>query len=352
MFKNIKLLYIISLLKSIGTKNFEGLGRTTGCTGKTIMRSLPTEEAAMPLLQKIGHYVFRKKRTLYLAIDDTLIKKIYAQAMAGAGLMFSTKDGRCLNAFRIQVAALTDGKCIIPIDFSYILSKEILDSLNPEDLTKISHLSKVQLFQNMVNGVKKQYPLHEIIVVADGLFCTTEILKWCKESKTNTVMRMHSNRTVEFNNQKIAVNKIEMILPKGRQKARSVPVLWYDMDLFLTAEKRLDKHGKISIVYLISTFKAKPIKYVKIYKKRWGIEKMFRTIKQHLGLNDCFSTNFDKQKNHLAAVLLTFALMQIARKQSRFENIETAIRSFKSLSFEEIESWILRLDQNFKACAL
>ena len=52
--------------------------------------------------------------------------------------------------------------------------------------------------------------------------------------------------------------------------ARTIKVFWQEFDLHLIAERRINKRGEESIVYLIATYKVKPIQYVLDYKKRCG----------------------------------------------------------------------------------
>ncbi len=89
------------------------------------------------------------------------------------------------------------------------------------------------------------------------------------------------------------------------------------------------KNGKESIVYQVSTYFAKPSKHVKTYKKRWPIEKMFRTTKQHLGLQECQSTKVETQLNHAAAVFLAYSYVVVQQKKKKFKTPEEALRAAK-----------------------
>ena len=60
-----------------------------------------------------------------------------------------------------------------------------------------------------------------------------------------------------------------------------------------------------------------PTFYVHDYKKRWPIEKLFRTSKQHLGTAECFSTQLETQEKHIAAVLLAYAIDLMRNSQTK-----------------------------------
>lgn len=225
---------------------------------------------------------------------------------------------------------------MIPLNVSYLFSKDTAHELQP---------SKLQLFQDMVKQTQDKFSDKKIVVLADGLFSTIEILKWCIENNIPAEMRMHTNRKVLYKGQLIKLKDLSDLQPRGRHKARTVNVEWHDLKISVTADKRKDKRGNESIVYLVSTYKDKPANHVAAYKKRWGIEKMFRTTKQYLGLQDCQSKSLKVQFQHLASVFLSYAFLQIAQKKYKFENPEDTIRWFKSQEFEKIKAWITSLDQ-------
>lgn len=327
MFANTNQEYPISLLKATGIKSFETLGKTIGKSGKTISRSLLSVDTIFPMLTKLSQNIFQRQQELILAIDDTLIKKKYSKCMQGSGPFYDMKISRRVTGFKVQCAAVTDGKSIMPIDASYLFSSDTPHPNAP---------SKLELFRAMTLNAITKFSTKKIIVAADGLFSTTHILRWCLKQNIATEMRMHSNRVIEYEGKEIKIKNLQNVQPKGRHKARTVTVKWHDMTLFLTGQKRRDQHGNETIVYLVSTFKAKPSKHVATYQKRWGIEKMFRTTKQHLGLKDCYSTNLSTQFNHLASVFLAYAFAQIEQKKYKVENSETAIRWFKAHSLEDM----------------
>lgn len=116
--------------------------------------------------------------------------------------------------------------------------------------------------------------------------------------------------------------------------ARTVTAVWHGLELEITIVRRTDKHGEESIVFQVATYKATPSQHVANYKKRWGIEKLNRTTKQSLGLQDCYSIDMGKQHRHVAAVFLAYALAQVEMKLGRFKTPEDAIRNLKMKNFE------------------
>lgn len=157
----------------------------------------------------------------------------------------------------------------------------------------------------------------------------TEYLKWATENGIRTEIRMHSNRVVEYKGKRLKLREIKWLRPKGRQMSRTIQVLWQGIRLYITAAKRIDRHGTETVVFQAATYEAKPSKHTENYKHRWSIEKLFRTTKQSLGLQKCFSRKIDTQFNHICAVLLAYSMAQLEMKQRHFKNSEVAIRAFE-----------------------
>ena len=163
-------------------------------------------------------------------------------------------------------------------------------------------------------------------------------------------VRMHSNRVVIYKGEKITLQQlIKKFGPKGRQSARTVTVSWHDIQLEVTIVKRTNNHGEETIVFQAATYKSLPIKHVKNYKKRWPIEMVIRTSKQHLGLQDCYSCSLKKQRNHTAAVLLAYGITQFEMKRCKLKIPEDAVRRLKKQTVESVIARINASVQNFQS---
>lgn len=338
MFENINLEYSILLIKSIGKKSFQVLGDLVQKSRFTISRILPSAEQNFEAMKNIAQSFFDKKTELILIFDDTLIKKIHSRFMCGSGKFYDSKIGRRIMAYRLLCSAITDGNYIFPLQCLYLFSIEF----QPEIMQ-----SKCDIVKQMYLYAKAIFPNKKIIIAADGAFATEEILRWCIQNQILAEMRMAKNRTVWYKKQKQALSKIIDLQPKGRRMARTIQVSWHGLSLYITAQKRIDKHGNETVVYQVSTYQAKPSKHIAVYKKRWPIEKMFRTTKQHLGLQDCFSIKMDVQLNHITSVFLAYALLELERYVKKIPTPEAAIRSLKPRKVPFLKQRINRLGHIF-----
>lgn len=324
--KSTILTYPFLVLLSIGKKSFENMGRFIQTSGRTIASLLLSAEKSFCVAHQICQSIFSGKKKLFLIIDETLIKKIYATNMRGTGMFYDTKIGRCINAFRLVTAMLSDGKYAIPIGCSYLFAKELLD------LCTEKFPSKDEIAKSFIKTAIKLFPNVTIVLLADGLYATVDLLRWCIENKVPAEMRMHSNRVVTYKGIKKKLRDLANqrgIKLTGKQTARTISVEWHGLSLEVTIVKRVDKNDKESIVFQTSTYKAEPREHVKAYDIRWDTEKCYRTDKQSLGLGECFSKNLTVQHNHAAAALLAYAFVQLERKRQRLKTPEDAIRAFK-----------------------
>jgi hypothetical protein len=318
---NTKIEYVFGLILSCGKKSFENLGRFFKKSGDTINRYLQSSKETNKFLYASAQKQFCNQKKLVLAIDDTLISKNHSSSMRGACRFYDNVNGKMVTAYKLLVAALNDGRYTMPLACDFLFSKEFYEDAKER---------KANMVKTIIRETKELFPGKIITVVMDGAFATKELFLWSLSSNIRVETRMHSNRVVLYNKQKIALKKIKSLRPKGRQMSRTIKVFWHDMNLYITAHRRINRHGEESIVYQASTYQDKPSNHVKNYKKRWGIEKMFRTTKQHLGLKDCYSRKINKQLDHMTTVFFACSLAELKRKKGKFKTPEEAIRAFKT----------------------
>ena len=217
------------------------------------------------------------------------------------------------------------------------------------DLSKEKFPTKDEIAKKIVGTAIKMFPDAKLIVVVDGLYTTIEFVSWCKRKNIRLEARMHSNRVIQYKGKRIKVRDllhIKGLQPKGRQMARTISVIWHEIELELTIVRRFDKNGKESIVFQAATYKALPREHVANYAKRWAVEMINRTTKQELGLQECYSRKLETQKKHVAAVLLSYALAQLEMKWCRIDKPEQAVRRCKTKNVCFLERHFARLLNN------
>lgn len=330
--------YSLLLISSIHKKNFSAIGRCIGKAAKYVAGLLQKTEENFEIMATIAAKKLADKKRIVITIDNTLIKKFYSKQIEGTGRWVDTTIRKKIRAYKMYTALFTDGKIALPFHAMFAKPDELLPQANE---------SKYKWIKRIIHAAQTMFPDKEIILTADGEFSTIELLRWCKKNGIKTEMRMARNRKIFFKGKDIKISDIKEIKLRGRQEARTISVEWHGIPLFITATKLVSKNGTIRFVYQVSTFKAKPMEHVRIYKVRWTIEKSYRTAKQYLGLQDCISTSLDIQLRHASSVLLAYSLLQLECQYYRFESPEKAIRFFRSKNFNFLERRFSRWHQLF-----
>jgi len=289
-------------------------------------------------MQKIAVEVFAKHTKLIIAIDETLIKKIYSRYMQGSGWFFDQATMRSWNAYKLALAAVSDGKLMLPLECAFLFDKKLCTG---------TIMTREDFVIRMIHAIRKMFPHKKLIFVLDGAFATQSYLKWCLDHNVYTEVRMASNRVVWYKGKKRVIREITALRPKGRQNSRTIKALWHGMQLYITAQRRFDKHGICSIVFQAATYRAKSSIHVQHYRARWSIEKLIRTTKQLCGLQDCYSLKLETQLSHVAASLFAFTLAQLERKKRKLINPEAAIRSIKTRKLNFLNHHFNRMLQAF-----
>jgi len=327
------------IILSNGKKSFKNMSNTVAKSEKYVANILHDSTETIKEMRKMAVKFFKNSNEVILAIDESLLRKPFSKAIHGAIKNFDQKIGREIMSFKLLASVITNGKYAMPFSAEYTY---------PKALASDGIELKNDQFKNIILEARKYFAHLRLIICADGAFATQFLLRWLLEQNFAAEMRMHRNRKVLYKGQESKLSDIKELHPKGRHKSKTIRVEWHEMSLYITSNRRIDKHGNETIVYQVSTYKAKPSKHVSVYKKRWPIEKMFRTTKQHLGLQECFSKKKVTQLNHVAAVLFSYAMLQIEQRKNHFKTPEEALRSLKPKKWPIQKRRISRLDQIFE----
>jgi hypothetical protein len=330
--------YSLLLISSTHKKNFSAIGRFINKSGKYVASLLQTMDANFDLMERIIIKQFGSSKELFVTIDNTLIKKVFSQKMEGVGKWVDTKIRRKIRAYKMYTALFTDGKMTLPFHAMFV---------DPAQLLPQATESKYDWIKRIILTAKKLFPGKKITLLGDGEFSTIELLRWLKKNKIRAEMRMAKSCKVTYKKKAVRISEIKGFTPKGRQMARTIKVTWHGIPLHLTSTKLISKNGTERIVYQAATYKAKPAEHVRAYKIRWTIEKLFRTSKQSLGLQDCISTSLTVQLNHATSVLLAYSLLQLECKVQRVDAPEKAIKSLRAKKLDFLQRRFDRVHQLF-----
>lgn len=334
-----KLLYPVSLLLSTGSKKTaEKLGETCEVSGDTILRALENKSVSPKELIKMVICIFGTDY-LNIIIDDTLIEKMHSQIMEGTSDNYDSSKNQTYRSLCSVVAMLSNGRYALPVVNDFWIREEVVGD---------KYKTKVEIAIELIKFLRTFIRINTVIL--DGLYATTAMLTWLQENNIRYEMRFHSNRLIQTKNDKkpIKVRDHPALKLANKRTKKTIKCQWNNLSIYVTAMKRTDKKGNISIVYQVSNAKRSAREHVQFYDYRWDIEIFFRTAKQSLGLTDCQSRKMLRQKNHIYNIFLAYIILQFEKRNKRLKNSEAALQKLKCKSPQSLTSYLSSLDQIFR----
>lgn len=314
--------YVGGLILYPGKKNCSAIARASNVNHEIVYEFFDSHIEDKVILQSFLERVFStlplNKRAWYINIDETLIDKVFSEKIEAVAYNWSSTHSDTLKGLAIVVAVITNGKITIPITFkTWYSSKDFPDK----------HKTRIELAQELMVDIHKKAP--GVMFLMDGAFSSEKMLSFCTKHKMRYCMRFHSNKKVIINGEEEQIRKHDGIKMSSKKKGRVVNGFFKGIAVFLVAFKRIDKKGKEKFVYLVTSENESPKKLIRTYKKRWFIEKVFRTAKQHLGLRDCQARSASKQEAHIFAVLVAYAFLEIQKINHRAKNPEQVLHKIR-----------------------
>ncbi len=318
--------YIIGIIVSNGKKNCVNMANYIGVSHDSLYRFLlkaPFFTSLIPgLLVKTVKF-FSKRGVGFLILDDTAISKPFASFIQGIDYIYSSSLGKVDKGFSIIVLSWSNGTITIPLGFKFWFRKHIIGR---------EYKTKIELAQKLIDEYKDKILFSHLL--ADGLYCSKKAILFLCNKNIKFEMRIARNRVVTTNKIRTKLSQHPCLRLQKNQRKATQRVCWDGIWLYITAQKRKNKNQEYDIVFQASNFKASPEQHIILYEKRWEIEKLFRTAKQSLGLNDCAARDIEKQSAHIYSVFYSYALLQKRKSQKKkFKNIEEVVYSLRDVKF-------------------
>jgi hypothetical protein len=254
----------------------------------------------------------------YINIDETLIEKMFSKKMEAVAYNWSSTHNDTMKGHAIVAAVVTNGKITLPMSFkTWYSEKDFPDR----------HQTRIKLAQELMIEIKSQYP--DLMFLLDGAFSSEDMLRFCITNKIKYCMRFNSNKKIVINKKEAQVRNHGLIKISSKRKRRAVRGFYKGIPVYIVAFKRKERSGKIRLVYLVTSEKESPKKTIQTYRKRWNVEKFFRTGKQHLGLRDCQALSAVKQEAHIFAVFVIYAWLQIQKFNRKTKNPEQILHKIR-----------------------
>ncbi len=328
---------LLLILSNPARKTAESLAKTLNKSGDTVLRILEEECTTWEELISLAKKYFGSNK-VKIIIDDSIIRKMYSKYIQGSGDNYDPVSKQVFRSLCTVVAMLTDGKTALPVLHKLWVKQE---------LSFGRYQTKVEIAQELIEQLSGK--IESKIVLMDGLYATSDMIKWLNEKAIGFEMRFHSNRKVALDQNKpdvtAKISECKELLLLGKKSCRTVKALWHGEVVYVTSVKRVRKSGSNIIVYQISNVEMLSRNHVREYSHRWHIEKFFRTAKQHLGLAHCQSRKKSLQENHIYNVFFAYAILQLQRKKNKLKNPEQALERIKRKKNVPISLHLMCVDQ-------
>jgi hypothetical protein len=181
----------------------------------------------------------------------------------------------------------------------------------------------------------------------DGAFATVDMFNFLIAEKIHFTMRIATNRVVISADGEYSLTNHPKLKMERNQKFKTVRASYKGILLYFTAHKRKGKKGTKEVVFIVSDLLRDPKKHVQAYNNRWPCEKNMRTSKQYIGLSHCQSTNYDKQRFHIFAVMVTYTVLQLIKFDQKKKSVEDILNSIRSQKTTAILFKYIDLEETF-----
>lgn len=332
--------YILGLLVCTGKKNCSTISSTIAVPYHSVHRCFDDLESregeAQDFLINLVKMHETKDNPGILIVDSTQIKKIYGEKSELLCYDHNGSMKTVLKGISCVVAAWTNGKIVIPLAFDFwIREKDIKDDSKYQKKTTIS--------KKLILGLKGKTPF--AYTTLDGDYGNEGFLKFLHKYDLKFTVRMPSNR-------KIVIGEIEETLKKHpalklsrNQRYKKVKGFYKGVPVIVIAHKRKGKNNTKQVVFIVSNLRGLSAKeHVKAYACRWPIEKMFRTMKQKLGLEDCQSISTKKQCAHIFANFIAFTELEMQKINKKKKSPDEALKFFRSQNLAKKSQPIIDLE--------
>jgi len=243
----------------------------------------------------------RPRERLYL-LDSTTIK-LFQEIFKGSGL--SKADGRRKGGLKVHMAVRTD-----------------------QTMPSMVHISQAA-FNDVTFAKQLSLPAGSTVIMDRGyrdykMFndWTATGIRWITRMHPHTYFKKVRSHLVDQSQKELGVQRDESLqlgFPLKKIPKVSVRRIWFK-----------DPQTKKCFQFMTNDFQSNPAFIAQLYKKRWGIELLFKRLKQNMPLQYFLGDNQNAIKIQIWCALIADLLLQVVQRQLKrkwaFSNIVSLVR--------------------------
>jgi putative transposase len=242
-----------------------------------LTRMLQADWSGQRLLESACRTLFVWERGS-LIIDDTVVPKPFATAMAGLAWVYSSQQRKPVYGFSVVLLIWTDGNVRIPLGIR---------------LWHKDGPSKYALALELLSYARHRLRCHPAYVLFDAWYPSKALLKRIRDYGWYFVCRLKKNR--RFNGQPLRIYRRHPYWAETGWLSGGLKVLVVRYGAKYYATNRL-------------TLPAAEVR--RLYRGRAQIEEVIRVCKDQLGLNSCQARSERAQLHHLTCCLVAFCVLE------------------------------------------
>lgn len=328
--------YVICLILSSGRKNCTDMARAIGISKKELYAYHAKAEIHSGYIGKLLLAYAKKTRIKgvkrALVIDATLLLKRFAQAMEK---LCYDRDGCTRHVEHGLVplyASVVDENVTIPLDLEFWVQKKIVGEKR--------YQSKTQIALALIGYLKKS-GLEFDFVSLDGAFPGPDSFAFFKKTRRKFIMRISKAWCITtLDGERVQLrNCLELKLMRNIRE-KTIKAKLYGNVYFFTAQKRKTKSGEWETIFLVSNMNLSAKEQVAAYALRWPQEKVNRTTKQKFGAAQCQMLPTKKQRAHIMATFLAYAIIEIANNDKEKLSVDETVNFLRRNHFSDLVNLI------------
>lgn len=231
--------------------------------------------------------------TGWIAIDDVLLEKPYAEKIEGVYWLRSSKTNRAEQGLNVTVLSWSDGKQTIPIRFM-VYEKD----KNGKAIKTKNEFSVDAMEYCIAKGIIPEFACF------DSKYPSNMLLNLLSNNGITYYAQLPRNRV--FNHEQLKKQKFQLLPKEGKLKGvgHRVSVI---------------KHCKRYYVTNTTGKNVSRQQILKNYKVRWSIEDLFRALKQLCHIKECKSRTLKAQRKYVMLCLNAFMVLQNQEKDTVYK---------------------------------
>jgi hypothetical protein len=244
----------------------------------------------------------RRARKRIFIIDSTVVT-LFQEIFKGTGTPYA--DGRKKGGLKVHMAVplYEHSPCIVRISDG---------AANDTTFNKYLNLpSKSTVIMDRGYRDYKQYNLW-----------TTQKIRWITRTRAKSYFKVISKQDISEQQRQKGIKKdLHVKLGFPQKKTPSV-----DARIIDYTDKKTGKH----LQFLTNDLKSEPYTIAQLYQKRWGIELLFKRLKQNMPLHYFLGDNKNAIQIQIWCALIADLLLNVIRRQVKrkwaFSNIVSLVR--------------------------